>query len=215
MTKTYSEALFERWLDDNGLPWRPIAIAAGRTPDYRVTVAPGSDVIFEVKEITGKWDGSPGAVHSRIVGKHVRSKIAKSRGQLQDSSAQELPTVTLIYNALDPMQWFGTEDHDFEHAMYGDRTVRIDNRSGLIVDSFHGDNKAFQAEKNTRFSALARLKERGREAIISVTVFENVHAKVQLPYDRLPPCFEVIRVERSAAFASHPSRSGTQRTSEA
>jgi hypothetical protein len=198
MSKTRSETLFERWLDYNHLPWCPIAVAAGRTPDYRVTVASGADVIFEVKEITGSWDHSPGAVHSRTVGKHVRSKIAKSRRQVQDSSTEGLPTITLIYNALDPMQWFGTEDHDFEHAMYGDRTVTIDRASGRIVDSFHGNNKAFQADKNTSFSALARLKESGREAIVSVTVFENIHAKVPLPYDRLPPCFVVIRVERPA-----------------
>jgi hypothetical protein len=196
MTKTRSEILFERWLDDNGLPWRSIAVASSRTPDYRVTVAPGADVIFEVKEIAGTWDHSPGAVHSRTVGKHIRAKLAKSRGQVQASSAEGLPTVMLIYNALDPMQWFGTEDHDFEHAMYGDHTVTIDRGSGRIVDSFHGNNKAFQSDKNTSFSALARLKENGREAAISVTIFENVHAKVPLPYHLLPSCFAAVRVER-------------------
>ncbi len=114
---------------------------------------------------------------------------------MQGSAAERLPTVTLIYNALDPMQWFGTEDHDFEHAMYGDRTVAIDLGSGRIVDSFHGDNKAFQPAKNTSFSALARLRESGRERAVTVTIFENVHAKVPLPYDSLPSCFEVVRVE--------------------
>lgn len=195
MTKTHSETLFERWLEDNGLPWQAIAVGAGRTPDYRVTVAPGSDVIFEVKEITGTWDGSPGAVHSRSVGRHVRNKIANSRSQVQGSSADGLPTVMLIYNALDAAQLFGTEDLDFEHAMYGDRTVILEMGSGRILDSFHGNNKALQGGKNTSFSALGRLKASGREATINVTLFENRYARVPLPYDRMPPCFVVIRVE--------------------
>jgi len=198
VNKTGSEVLFERWLDDNGLPWCPILVAAGRTPDYRVTVAPGAEVIFEVKEINGTWDRTPNAVHSSTVGKYIRSKIAKSRGQVRDSSNQGLPTVILIYNAFDPMQLLGTENLDFEHAMYGDLTVTINARSNRIVDRFHGNNKAFQSGKNTSISALARLKGGGPEAIVSVTVFENTYAKVPLPYDRLPPCFGVIRVERPA-----------------
>ena len=101
----------------------------------------------------------------------------------------------MIYNALDPSQLFGTENHDFEYAMYGQLTVTLDTVAQRITDSFHGLNKAFQTDKNTTFSALARLKDCGPEAIVNVTIFENVHAKVPLPYERLPPCFEVIRVE--------------------
>jgi hypothetical protein len=98
----------------------------------------------------------------------------------------------------------GTEDHDFEHAMYGEHTLRIDTGLGRVVDTFHGNNKEFQANKNTRFSALARIKESGREGIVEVTVFENIHANVSLPYDRLPRCFVVIRVERPAAGPPPP-----------
>jgi hypothetical protein len=32
---------------------------------------------------------------------------------------------------------------------------------------------------------------------LTVTLFENVFAEVKLPYDQLPPCIEVRRVEVS------------------
>jgi hypothetical protein len=195
MATNHSEALFKRWLNENELPWRAIPVATGRTADYRVTIAPDVEIVFEVKEIVGTWDRSSNAVHSGRVGKLIRAKIAKSRRQIQEPAAEGSPTVTLIYNAFDPLQLFGTEDHDFEYAMYGDLTLAIDLATHRIVDSFHGNNRSFQQNKNTSFSALARLKESGRERTVTVTIFENIHAKVPLPYDRLPPCFEVIRVQ--------------------
>jgi len=62
------------------------------------------------------------------------------------------------------------------------------------VDRFHGQNKSLQANKNTSFSAVGRLKE--EQGSISVTLFENIHAKVPIDYKMLPACFEVIRVNR-------------------
>jgi hypothetical protein len=63
--------------------------------------------------------------------------------------------VLLIFNDRDPLQLFGTENHDFEHAMYGELTLTIEGDSGKIVDRFHGQNKSFQKRKNTSFSAVA------------------------------------------------------------
>jgi hypothetical protein len=78
--------------------------------------------------------------------------------------------------------------------MYGEHTVVIDRNSGAIVDSFHGHNKSFQQSKNTSFSALGRIKEH-RDSI-SITLFENIHAKIAIDYGALPACFDVVRVER-------------------
>jgi hypothetical protein len=74
------------------------------------------------------------------VGEHVRTKISdrRTRKQIQSASKQGKPTVLLIFNNLDPAQLFGTENHDFEHAMYGEHTVVIDRNSGKIVGSFRG-----------------------------------------------------------------------------
>jgi hypothetical protein len=69
--------------------------------------------------------------------------------------------------------------------------LRIGVESCRIVDRFHGDGKSFQAAKNTSFSAVGRLKE-GRGGDVSVTLFENIHARVPIDYDSLAPCFEVV-----------------------
>jgi hypothetical protein len=37
---------------------------------------------------------------------------------------------------------------------------------------------------------------------ISVTLFENIHAKVPIDYNMLPACFEVIRARRENVGAS-------------
>lgn len=120
--------------------------------------------------------------------------------QIQSASEKGKPTVLLIYNNLDPLQLHGTENHDFERAMYGELTVVIDRNSGKIADSFHGDNKSFHECKNTSFSALGRLMRHpySTDETLSVTLFENIHAKVPIDYDALPTCFEVVRFERSA-----------------
>ena len=50
---------------------------------------------------------------------------------------------------------------------------------------------ALAAEKNTSFSAVGRLwPSMGK---MNVTLFENVFAKVKLPYENLPSCVRVIR----------------------
>jgi hypothetical protein len=61
------------------------------------------------------------------------------------------------------------------------------------VDAFHGRNKSLGEAKNTSFSAVGRLYlVRGK---LKVTLFENVYAKVKIPFDVLPSCFEVKKVD--------------------
>jgi hypothetical protein len=79
--------------------------------------------------------------------------------------------------------------------MYGARTLRIDRDTREIVDRYHGQGKSFQTAKNTSFSALARLREVGRDARVIVTIFENMHAALPIDYASLPACFEVVRAE--------------------
>lgn len=141
----------------------------------------------------------------RIVGSHVRRCIDRAKAQVQWGTRCGLPSVLLVYNKLDPMlQLFGTEDHDFETAMYGDRTILLDRNSRRSSDLFSGRNQALQQSKNTSFSAVGRLMDSGFAP--TVTIFENVFAQLAIPYAQLPPCFAVKRVEVS----TEPLRLGSR-----
>ncbi|CAN0482069.1 unnamed protein product, partial [Phaeothamnion confervicola] len=174
MQKTRSESLFERFLQTNGISFVPVPVEQRRTPDYCVYFDT-QEIVFEVKEIVGERAWGSEVVHSGVVGDAIRAKINDSRGQIRSAAQQGKPAVLLIFNNYDPQQLFGTENHDFEHAMLGADTLLIDKKSGKIIDRFHGQGKALQVEKNTSFSALGRLLD-GREEV-KVTLFENIHAK--------------------------------------
>jgi hypothetical protein len=132
------------------------------------------------------------------VGDHIRTKISEARKQVQFGAKLGMPSIMMVYNNIDPVhQRFGTEDHDFICAMYGEYTVRIEQKTGKIIDRFHGRNQSLAEAKNTSFSALGRLSPSPMSGEMRVTLFENVFAKVALPYDQLPPCFDVRRFEIS------------------
>ena len=133
-------------------------------------------MVVEVKELTKILPSAKRRVFIRTVGDHIRRKIAQAGPQLQTASKEGKPTILLVFNGLVPMQQFGTEDHDFEHAMYGEYTVRLDRGIGEIVDSFHGRNAKLRVAVNTSFSAVGRLKQSGGGAV-EVTLFENIHGR--------------------------------------
>lgn len=147
--------------------------------------------MFEVKEMSedDNLQKEQFAVSSRTVGDHVRRKITEAKSQIQFGANLGLPSVMLIYNDIDLR--FGTEDRDFWSAMYGEHTVRIEVNSRKITDSYSGRNKSFMESKNTSFSAVGRLFRHPRSDNIEVTLFENIFAKIPLPYERLPLYFEV------------------------
>jgi hypothetical protein len=194
MSKTKSEILFEDFLRTHNLQFDPIEVADSPRPDYIVTIG-SSKIVVEVKELSEDENFTLAGGHRKI-GDHIRSKISEARKQVQFGSKQGLPSIMLVYNNIDPVhQRFGTEDHDFICAMYGEFTVRIGQKTGKIIDSFHGRNQSLAENKNTSFSALGRLSPSPVSGEMQVTLFENVFAKVPLPYDQLAPCFDVKRVE--------------------
>jgi hypothetical protein len=205
--KTKSEALFEDFLNLNGLAFERIEEATSPRPDYLVS-AGSLKVVFELKELAeDKEFGTikdPAYPHlksnSRKIGEHVRRRIESSRKQVQQGANTGLPSVLLIYNSLDPLfQAFGTEPHDFTAAMYGDYTVLID-RETRQSDWFNGKGQMLQENKNTSFSAVGHLSDRyllNRGKVVAVALFENVFAKFPLLYEQLPACFEVTRVSVS------------------
>jgi len=89
------------------------------------------------------------------------------------------------------MHLFGTEEADFITAMYGEYMLTIGKGARKIVgEPFHDRNQSPSEIKNTSFSAVGRLHPR-----TGITLFENAFAKVKIPYNRLPSCFEVKRSE--------------------
>ena len=201
--KTKSEELFESFLNANKLPFQEIKREATKTPDYLVS-AGRLQLVFELKELAedDNFDVVKDPAfphirsHSRTMGDHVRSRIERSRKQIQFGADRGIPSVLLIYNSLDPvLQMFGTEPMDFTSAMYGAPTILLDRQTREATDVFNGKNQLLQQEKNTSFSAVGHLCDRGGKT--TVTLFENIFAKVKIPYDQLPSCFEVPRIEVS------------------
>jgi len=194
--KTTSELELEKFLTENALPFERVEEQTTPRPDYLVRIG-DLQLLFEVKEIAEdkNFTRELPKVYNRIIGDHVRSKITESRRQVQYGAKQGIPSALLIYNNLDPFHLFGTEDHDFIAAMYGEYTLMIGMGSMKQVDAFHGRNKSLGEAKNTSFSAVGRLYPvRGK---LRVTLFENVYAKLKFPFDALPSCFDVRRVNIS------------------
>jgi hypothetical protein len=201
--KTRSEEVFEDFLERNGLVFEKIEEDTSPRPDYIVDVA-GLKLVFELKELDRDENfgilRDPSAPHirshSRTIGDHVRRRIDGSRRQIQYGAKHGIPAILLIYNTLDPVfQMFGTEDTDFTAAMCGEHTILLNRVTKVTSDLFNGKNQLLQRQKNTSFSAVGRLCDRG--GVTTVTLFENVFAKVSLPYEQLPACFEVRRVNLS------------------
>ena len=201
--KTKSEGLFEGFLTTNNLPFKKIEVDTTPRPDYRVSVGSG-EIIFELKELAEDENfgviKDPTFPHikssSRTVGDHVRRRIESSKKQIQFGAKQGIPSVLLIYNNIDPVfQDFGTEPMDFTAAMYGAYTVLINTETRTASDWFNGKDRMLQESKNTSFSAVGHLCDRGGKT--TVTLYENVFAKVKAPYSQLPACFDVRRIDVS------------------
>jgi hypothetical protein len=202
--KTKSESLFEGFLATNNLPFEKIKEEENtRTPDYRVSVG-SAVIIFELKELAE--DENFGVVKdsayphikssSRTLGDHIRRRIESSKKQIQFGGKQGIPSILLIYNNIDPVfQDFGTEPMDFTAAMYGAYTILINRENRTASDWFNGKDQMLQESKNTSFSAVGHLCD--RDGRTTVTLYENVFARVKVPYGQLPACFDVRRIDVS------------------
>ena len=188
--KTPGELVFEAFCEAHQIPCKKIEEGTNSTPDYEA-VLNGIVTYVEVKDIEEDENYRGGAA-SRTVGSHVRAKIGEAKSRLQPDARAGTPTLLLIYNALDPYQLFGTEQHDFLAAMYGEFTVSIDRTSKKIVDSFQGRNRSLAADKNTSFSAVGGIYT--ASGGISVVIYENVFAKIPIDFSLLPKCIDARRV---------------------
>jgi len=188
---TAAEALFEAFCDAHGIAWEKVPTGKRKAPDSLITLN-GRTVCFEVQQIDEDDDfqNAQGGC-SRTVGDHVRQKIADSRKQIQVGAKMGVPSVLLIYNNLDPLQLFGTEQQDFIAAMYGEYTVVL--KASRIVESYQGRNSSLRENHNSSFSAVGHLRH--SPAGPTVRLYENAFARNPLPAALVPPCFEYIHVE--------------------
>ena len=196
---TKSEELFEAFLTSNGVALsriEEVKKTGAKRPDYLVEIGE-LKIMFEVKQLgddeddkdaqlTGGWSSTPGA--------QIRQRISRSKKQIQFGGNQGIASVLPIYNNLDPVfQLRGTDDFDFRTAMYGELTMLIDKRTRETSDFFHGRKSEMQESKNTSFSAVVHLCDRGGKT--TVTLWENAYAKVKIPSYQLARCFTVRPVE--------------------
>ena len=196
---TTSEKALEDFLRASDLKFEKLKEEQGHsTPDYKVQVSE-RELLFEVKEIAEDrnfevdTDGR-GFSSSRCIGHHIRQRIGAAAKQLKyGTEVLGLPSVLLLYNMLDHS--FGTDDLDFVAAMSGALTFDIDIRTGIAVgESYGGKGHVLREDVKTYFSALGRLRPNAHDPeTMIVTLFENVNAKLKIPYETLPSCFEVIK----------------------
>lgn len=126
------------------------------------------------------------------------SGSAGPRSRSSFAGNQGIASVLLIYNNLDPVfQLRGTVDLDFRTAMYGELTMLIDKETRETSAFFHGRKSEMQESKNTSFSAVGHLCDRGGKT--TVTLWENAYAKVKIPSALIPACFTVRPVEINSA----------------
>jgi hypothetical protein len=189
--KTKAEILFEEFCDSNYILWEKIEEGTTPTPDYRV-ILNDYVVYVEVKQID-KDNNFSTASSSRTVGSHIREKIKKARSQVKAGSGTGFPSILLVYNNLDRMQMFGTENHDFITAMYGEMTLVLNKAVNRFTDSFYGRNHSFNEEKSVYFSAVGFLSNIG--GIVKVQIYENVFARNPLDYSKIPICIEATRMQ--------------------
>lgn len=191
MKKTISEQIFEDFCTQNNLEFHRVPESPEKTPDYQVLIN-GAAIAVEIKQLEGMSGFNPHGVSSRTVGSHVRKQISAARGQMKVAAKAGIPSILLIHNTVDPLQLFGTEQHDFLCAMYGDLTIRIGLRDFEKSEAFHGRNAQIRSDTNTSFSGIGHLRKTQTGA--KVTVYENAYAANALPFDSLPSCIEFVRI---------------------
>ena len=189
--RTTSEATFESFCKANNLIFERIIEGTEPTPDYALKIS-GTTVYVEVKQIDEDANFS-NALMTRLPGSHIRAKINQARNQVRSLSQQGFQAILLVYNNLDPLQMFGTEQHDFLAAMYGDLTVYVGSARRPLAGVFHGLNKSFREGKNDSFSAVGWLY-RGQFGI-EVHLYENAHARIPIDFSALPLSIQFNRVQ--------------------
>lgn len=195
MASTESEDLFERFCDENAIPWERIPTAAEPTPDYVIQLG-ASPVVCEIKQIEQSeaerkaWQDSvkPGVSAIFSPPNQLRPKLKNLR-QLRAASAAGQPTILVVYNHLST-PWALDQRHVCE-ALFGDivfvETLRTDDGSYDTLDGqiATGGGRGVTPEHNTSLSAVAVLEFEAD--VLRLRVYHNPFAAVVLKPELLEP----------------------------
>lgn len=183
---TLGERAFVEFCTAHGIPFEHVQTGSTSTSDFRILHG-GAITYFEVKDIEDDR-AFDRPVRRRTVGEHLRKKIKKASGQMRAAADAGHRSVLLVFNALDPLQIFGTEPTDFATAMDGEFRVDV-SPDGSISEAYHGRNSMFREDTKTAFSGVGHIY-RGRSGC-SVTIYANRHARHPLMTGCLPAPFRV------------------------
>jgi len=183
---TLGERVFIEFCTAHGIPFERVRTGRGATSDFRLLHGETA-TYFEVKDIEDDIAFEP-PVGQRTVGEHLRKKIKKASSQMQAAADAGHRSVLLVFNALDPLQIFGTEPTDFAAAMDGEFTVDV-SPAGSVSEAYHGRNRMFREDSKTAFSGLGHIY-RGQVGC-SVTIYANRHARHPLVEGGLPAPFRI------------------------
>jgi hypothetical protein len=192
--KTISEALFERFCDQNGVHWwniPVISVGSGKSPDYRIECG-GNIVIAEVKEFALSPDDLARLERLRSLGttgvfdpkldERVRRKINHAMPQLRQTAKHTYPAIIVLYDDATLLPLEGLE---IRLAMYGQDIVEIGvtgSPSNPIPFTRHrfGGGRKVDIRQNTTLSAVALLTEKP-DGFQHLAFYHNKYAAI--PFD--------------------------------
>ena len=187
--RTESELLFEAFCERHQLAFVRILEDIDPRPDYLLTLG-SVGIAVEIKQLDELSGFSEGG---RVVGSHVRKAIDSSRKQMKWAEQQQMPAALLIYNPVDyHFQSFGTEEHDFLTAMYGELTINVSSTTRRLGAMYHGQNAKLRYDEKTRFSGVGHMI---RADPPRITIYENAYAALPLPFDDIPQCIHIKRTQ--------------------
>ena len=196
---TLSEDLVVKFFAAHGVRCTPVPTQADqRTPDFVIELA--EPVVCEVKQIEpntedlatlhGAMAGAPRAV-GRWMRNRIRPILKKVSAQLQRASKDGKPTLLAIYDTT-PFELYASDDVEVVQAMFGQLStdVRV-YKNGTIQESetYFGGDGTMTPTTNTSVSAVGILRGGPEVSTLSLTIFHNRYARVELKpslFDGLP-----------------------------
>jgi hypothetical protein len=191
--KTRSEEMFERFCNENSLPFTRVETEHdNKTPDYEL-ILEGHRVFAEVKELRANHHDNAASREADSHGaaaafadprKRIRKQIGEAGRQLKQRSKGLHPAILVLF---DNGTFGGIDTTDIKNAMYGDEEVRVTRPSSedMSVVFRLGGGRKCTATDNKSLSAVALPMT--TSGTIRLSIFHNGFAAQPLPFD----CFTV------------------------
>jgi hypothetical protein len=181
--KTVSEKLFEKFCEQNAIPFKRICEGESRSPDYEIELG-NQPIICEVKQIDPNREDceqieerEQGQMSAGWVPNRIRTKLKDVSRQLKHRTRGKLPGIVVIYNNI-PIPKYGSSEQVLE-AMFGQQTVLLESSrnsgaSSRVRGVIFGGRRGVTPNHNTTVSAVAVLERRGDD-LLAVRLYHNPH----------------------------------------